>query len=83
MYRLCCFYFLIPYQTLHSFAVIIRVKLHRKGDSQYLHTVKRFFAWHIEKVFREKPGEPVVMLFDMYGAGLGNLVSWLFVEELL
>lgn len=53
--------------------LIIRVKLHRKGDSQYLHTVKRFFAWHIEKVFREKPGEPVVMLFDMYGAGLGNL----------
>ncbi|GAB1601594.1 motile sperm domain-containing protein 2-like isoform X2 [Argonauta hians] len=53
--------------------LIIQVKTHRKGDSQYLLTVKKFFAWHIEKVFQENPGEPLLMLFDMDGAGLANL----------
>ncbi|CAI9732204.1 Hypothetical predicted protein [Octopus vulgaris] len=53
--------------------LITQVKLHRKGDSHYLLTVKKFFAWHIEKAFQENPGEPLMLLFDMDGAGLANL----------
>ncbi|XP_052828219.1 motile sperm domain-containing protein 2 [Octopus bimaculoides] len=53
--------------------LITQVKMHRKGDSHYLLTVKKFFAWHIEKAFQENPGEPLMLLFDMDGAGLANL----------
>ena len=37
---------------------------------------KKFLAWHFEKHHREKAGvERVVVMNDMEGAGLGNVVN--------
>lgn len=37
---------------------------------------KKFVIWHFEKHYREKAGdERVVIMYDMEGAGLANVVS--------
>ncbi|XP_060064841.1 motile sperm domain-containing protein 2-like [Ylistrum balloti] len=52
--------------------LIIRVKLHKK-DTEKLHGVKKFFAYHLEAIYKEEPTKEIVMLFDMSEAGLSNL----------
>ena len=59
---------------LISISVYLQAKQHKK-DPQILPMIKRFFAFHLETHYRQDPDEPIVLLFDLCGAGLSNLVS--------
>lgn len=37
--------------------------------------IKRFITYHFEQHIREHPGERIVLLFDMTGAGVSHLVN--------
>lgn len=49
-----------------------------KKDPSNIDSVKKFIAWWIDKTYKKTPENSIVVLFDMTGAGLSNMVS-LFV----
>ena len=52
----------------------LQAKLHKK-DPQILPIVKRFVAYHLETHYRQDPDDPIVVMFDLAGAGVSNIVS--------
>lgn len=55
----------------------IQVKQHNK-DPQLLPTIKKYVAYLLEGYMENNPGEKIVVLFDLVGAGLAHLVSLTF-----
>ena len=45
-----------------------------KKDPENQMLIKKFIAWNIEKENRKAPDKPIVVLFDMTGAGISNMV---------
>lgn len=60
-----------------SFAVILQVKKHRK-DPQNIVINKQGFAFVLEEYIAQHPGEQIVVLFDLSGAGLAQLVNYAY-----
>ena len=56
----------------------LQVKLHKK-DAAIARTVKRFLAYLMETHYRKYPDESIVVVFDMAGAGLSNVVGPFYV----
>ena len=56
------------------FIVHFQVSKHKK-DPEKIHQQKQFIAWWIDKHFQKSPDEPIVVLFDMQGAGISNMVG--------
>ena len=46
-----------------------------KRDHGYTEMVKKHFAWLLEKQFAKQPEQRIVVLIDMTGAGLSNVVG--------
>ncbi len=65
-------FFLIKYSF--SFVVHFVVRAFNKGyeDNE---AIKRFITYNFEKHVREYPGQKIIILFDMSGAGISHLVS--------
>ena len=55
------------------FSVYFQVSRHKK-DPDRLFQQKQFIAWWIDKHWQKSPDEPIVVLFDMQGAGISNMV---------
>jgi hypothetical protein len=55
-------------------SVYIQVKQHVK-DPQLLPTIKKWFAYHLEKQYQKDPESSIVLLFDLDGAGMAQIVS--------
>ena len=53
-----------------------------KRDPESMPTFKKFIGWWIDKHYLQHPEERIVMMFDMTGTGLANVVSdlpvWIF-----
>lgn len=56
------------------FSVNFVARAYEKGqdDSE---AIKRFITYNLEQHLRDHPGQKIVMLFDLAGAGLRQLVS--------
>jgi len=65
-------FYLIKYSF--SFVVHFVVRAFNKGyeDNE---AIKRFITYNFEKHVREYPGQKIVILFDLSGAGISHLVS--------
>ncbi|XP_053399459.1 motile sperm domain-containing protein 2-like isoform X2 [Mercenaria mercenaria] len=59
----------------------IQVKQHVR-DAQLLPTIKKWFAFHLEKQYRKDPDSTVVILFDLDGAGLSQ-IDMEFVKHII
>ena len=57
-------------------AVQVRSKTMTAKTPEEIEMAKKFMVWHFEKHYRERAGvERVVVLFDMEGAGVANVVG--------
>ena len=55
------------------FAVTVKVREHKR-DAQLLPLVKQFLGYHLEMAYNEDPEQEIVLLLDLQGAGMSNLV---------
>ncbi|XP_060557960.1 motile sperm domain-containing protein 2-like isoform X2 [Ruditapes philippinarum] len=59
----------------------IQVKQHVK-DPQLLPTIKKWFAYHLEKQYLKDPESSIVLLFDLDGAGMAQ-IDMEFVKHII
>ena len=55
------------------FLVTFQVQKNKKDSTNAMKS-KQFIAWWIEKAFSRNSDQPIVVLFDMTGCGLTNVV---------
>ena len=58
-----------------SIAVYFNIKEHVK-DNKIIFISKQFIAYLLEEHYRDHGDDQIVVLFDMQGAGLSNVVSF-------
>ncbi len=59
-------------------AVYIDVKKNSASGDEYV-LLKKYVAWHFDKHCRENPEQSCVVLMDMAGAGISNIVRAIWI----